>query len=115
MPIDTRIAERIAVLDVRGKLVVEEGARELRKRIKELSSTGHQRIVLNLRDVGRVDSTGIEALVSSYTTVKKEGGELKFASVSGKLHHLLEITRLLTVFETYDEESAAISSFFPSH
>jgi anti-anti-sigma factor len=114
MPIDTRISERIAVLQVRGKLAVEEGAKELRNRVKELSSSGHRQIVLNLRDVSRIDSTGIEALVSSYTTIAKGGGQLKLARVSGKLNHLLEITRLSTVFETYEEESAAISSFFPT-
>jgi anti-sigma B factor antagonist len=113
MTIDTRISKRIAILDVCGKLAVEDGAKELRTRVKELSASGHRRIVLNMSDVGRVDSTGIEALVSSYTTVAKGGGQLKFASITGRLHHLLEITKLLTVFETYDEEDQAIESFFP--
>lgn len=111
MPIDTRISQRIAIVEVRGKLAVEEGAKELRTRIKELSSAGHQQIVLNLQNVSRVDSTGIEALVSSYTTLAKGGGTLKLASASDPLHHLLEITKLLTVFETYEEETAAIESF----
>ena len=114
MNIDTRISKRIVILDVRGKLAVEEGAKELRTRVRELTSSGHRQIVLNLGNVGRVDSTGIEALVSSYTTVTREGGELKFASVAAPLHHLLDITKLLTVFETYEEESQAIDSFFPA-
>jgi anti-sigma B factor antagonist len=114
MAIDTRISRRVAILDVRGKLAVEEGAKELRTRIKELTSSGHQQIILNLSDVSRVDSAGIEALVSSYTTVTKGGGEIKFASIKGHLHHLLEITRLLAVFETYEEETQAIESFFPA-
>ena len=113
MTIDTRISRRIAIVDVRGKLAVEEGAKELRRRVKELTSTGHQRIILNLSDVSRVDSTGIEALVSSYTTVKKLGGELKFTEITERLNQLLEITRLSTVFETFNEEEQAIESFFP--
>ena len=114
MNIDTRISRRIAILDVHGKLAVEEGARELRTRVKELTSTGYQKIILNLQNVDRVDSTGIEALVSSYATVTKTGGQLKFASITGRLHYLLEITRLSTVFETYKEEDQAIDSFFPT-
>ena len=114
MTIDTRMSKRIAILDVQGKLAVEEGAKELRTRVRELTSSGHQKIILNLGNVSRVDSTGIEALVSSYTTVKKTGGELKFASITGRLHHLLEITRLSTVFETFREETQAIDSFFPT-
>jgi len=112
MTIDTRISKRVAVLDITGKLAVEEGANELRTRVKELSSSGYSRIVLNLSDVNRVDSTGIEALVSSYATVAKDGGQLKFASVTDRLHHLLDITKLLTVFETYEKEDQAIESFF---
>ena len=113
MTIDTRFSKRVAILDVSGKIAAEEGAKELRTQIKELSSSGYQRIILNLGDVNRVDSTGIEALVSSYTTVKKRGGEVKFARVTSRLNHLLEITRLSTVFETFQEEAQAIDSFFP--
>lgn len=113
MAIDTRASKRIAILDVHGKLAVEEGAEELRRQIKELTASGHRRIVLNLGDVSCVDGIGVEALVSSYTTVNKGGGELKFVQISGHLSHLLEITRLSTVFEIYKEEEQAIESFFP--
>jgi len=113
MAIDTRFSKRVAILDVSGKLAIEEGAKELRTQIRELSSSGYQRIILNLGDVDCVDSTGIEALVSSYTTVKKKGGEVKFAHVTDRLNQLLEITRLSTVFETFPEEAQALDSFFP--
>jgi anti-sigma B factor antagonist len=114
MTIDQRTSKRIAILDVRGKLAVEEGAKELRKRVKELAASGHQKIILNLGDVSSVDSTGIEALVSSYTTVKKGGGEIKFTEITDRLNYLLEITKLSTVFDTYEQEDQAIESFFPT-
>ncbi|MBA2621206.1 MAG: STAS domain-containing protein [Acidobacteria bacterium] len=109
--ITERQAGDITVLDMNGKVTIGEGSVALRTTIRRLISEGKKNILLNLGQVGYVDSSGIGELVSSFTTVNKEGGKLKLLNLTQKIQDLLAITKLLTVFDVYDSESDALSSF----
>lgn len=111
MEIQMRRLGGVSVLELSGRLTVNEGVPELRSRVKDLLRDGEQQIILNLQGVNYMDSTGVDCLVSSYATTVKQGGELKFSCLSDRVHRLLDITRLLTVFETYEDESQALASF----
>jgi anti-sigma B factor antagonist len=112
---DINISERqagdVTVLDLDGKVTIGEGSVALRNAIRRLLGEGKNKILLNLAGVGYVDSSGIGELVSSFTAVKKEGGSLKLLKLTQKLQDLLAITKLLTVFDTFDDEASALSSF----
>jgi anti-sigma B factor antagonist len=112
---DITISERqagdITILDLEGKVTIGEGSVALRNTIRRLLGEGKNKILLNLANVGYIDSSGIGELVSSFTAVKKEGGNLKLLSLTQKIQDLLAITKLLTVFDTFDDESSALSSF----
>src|SRR5438874_206213 len=112
---DIHISERqagdITVLDLEGKVTIGEGSVTLRNAIRRLLGEGKNKILLNLGTVGYIDSSGIGELVSSYTAVKKEGGTLKLLNLTQKIQDLLAITKLLTVFDTFDDEPSALSSF----
>jgi anti-sigma B factor antagonist len=112
---DLNISERqagdVTVLDLDGKVTIGEGSVALRNAIRRLLGEGKNKILLNLGGVGYVDSSGIGELVSSFTAVKKEGGSLKLLNLTQKLQDLLAITKLLTVFDTFDDEASALSSF----
>jgi anti-sigma B factor antagonist len=79
--------------------------------VKELLSKGDKKLLLNLGDVNYIDSSGIGELVSAYTTVKNQGGELKLLNLTKKVHDLLQITKLYTVFDVRDDETSAVKSF----
>lgn len=111
MRIDTRTVNGITVLDVHGKVTIGEGSAEIRNKVRELLQNGSKKILLNLGDVNYIDSTGIGELVSSYTTMTNQGGELKLLHLTKKIRELLAITKLLTVFDTFDDEQKAIASF----
>ena len=98
-------------MDLSGKITLGEGSAILRKTIRELADGGQKKIVLNLSDVDYIDSSGIGELVSAFTSVKNAGGELKLLHLTKKVHDLLQITKLYTVFDVRDDESAAVSSF----
>ncbi len=100
-----------AVVDLSGRITLGEGSALLRQTIRGLLSEGQNRIVLNLGDVTYIDSSGIGELVSGYTAVKNSGGELKLLNLTKKVHDLLQITRLYTVFDVHSDEQAAITSF----
>lgn len=110
-----QIAERqtgpVTVLDLNGKVTLGDGDTLLTDKLRSLLHQGKKNVVLNLGQVNYVDSAGLGAIVSAYTTVTREGGGLKLANVTGKLQDLLSITKLLTVFETYDSEDEAVRSF----
>lgn len=112
---DITISERqagdVTVLDLQGKVTIGEGSVALRNAIRRLLGEGKNKILLNLGNVGYIDSSGIGELVSSYTAVKKEGGSLKLLNLTQKIQDLLAITKLLTVFDTFDEEGEALSSY----
>jgi anti-sigma B factor antagonist len=106
-----RQAGDVTILDLEGKITIGEGSVSLRSAVRRLIEEGKKKILLNLSGVGYVDSSGIGELVSSYTTINREGGQLKLLKLTQKIRDLLTITKLLTVFDTYDDESEALNSF----
>jgi anti-sigma B factor antagonist len=101
----------VTILDLSGKITIGEGSVQLREAVRRLLDDGKKKILLNLGEVAYVDSSGIGELVSSYTTTNNQGGQLKLLNLTKKIQDLLMITKLLTVFETFDKESEAIGSF----
>ncbi|HKS82231.1 MAG TPA: STAS domain-containing protein [Candidatus Acidoferrales bacterium] len=101
----------IAIMDFSGKITLGEGSSTLRKTIRELVERGHRKILINLFDVDYIDSSGIGELVSAYTTVRSAGGELKLLNLTRRVHDILQITRLFTVFDVQSEEEVALRSF----
>jgi anti-sigma B factor antagonist len=106
-----RQAGDVTILDMDGKITIGEGSVSVRSAIRRLLEEGKKKILLNLGGVGYVDSSGIGELVSSYTTIGREGGQLKLLNLTQKIQDLLGITKLLTVFDTYDDEATALNSF----
>jgi len=111
MTIDTRTANGVTILDIHGKITIGEGSAEIRNKVRDLLQAGRKQILLNMGDVSYVDSSGIGELVSSFTTVTNQGGDLKLLNLTKKLRELLAITKLLTVFDSYDDEAKALASF----
>jgi anti-sigma B factor antagonist len=111
MTIHTRQVDGVTILDLRGRIVLGEGSVQLRDSIKELIAKGQKHILLNLGDVNYIDSSGLGELVSAYTSVRNAGGELKLLSLTKKVHDLLQITKLYTVFDIKDDEASAVSAF----
>ena len=112
---DITISERqagdVTILDLDGKVTIGEGSVALRNAIRRLLGEGKNKILLNLGGVGYIDSSGIGELVSSFTAVNKEGGTLKLLNLTQKIQDLLAITKLLTVFDVFEDEGSALSSF----
>ncbi|HTG87704.1 MAG TPA: STAS domain-containing protein [Pyrinomonadaceae bacterium] len=106
-----RQAGDVTVLDMDGKITIGEGSVTLRTSVRRLLEEGKKRILLNLAGVSYIDSSGIGELVSSYTATNKENGQLKLLNLTQKIRDLLTITKLLTVFDTYDSEADALNSF----
>ena len=106
-----RQAGDVTILDMSGKVTLGEGSVALRTTVRRLLGDGKKKILLNLGGVGYIDSSGIGELVSSFTAVNKEDGTLKLLNLTQKIQDLLAITKLLTVFDVYDSESDALSSF----
>jgi len=109
--INERQAGDVTVLDMSGKITIGEGSVALRTAIRRMLEEGKKRILLNLAGVSYIDSSGIGELVSSYTAINKENGQLKLLNLTQKLQDLLTITKLLTVFDVYDSEADALNSF----
>jgi anti-sigma B factor antagonist len=110
-----KIVERqvgdVVILDLHGKILIGEGDDALREAVTKLSDTGKTKILLNLADVPYVDSAGLGEIVRTYTTVSRKGGKLKLLNLTKKIQDLLSITKLLTVFETYESEDEAVRSY----
>ena len=106
-----RQAGDITVLDMDGRITIGEGSVALRSAVRRLLEEGKKNILLNLAGVGYIDSSGIGELVSSFTAVKKEGGILKLLNLTQKIQDLLAITKLLTVFDVFENEGDALSSY----
>src|SRR5207247_11384759 len=111
MKIETRKVGDVTVLDCSGKITLGEGTMAVRNSVREILKNGGMKIILNLGDVNYIDSSGIGELVSSYTTVTNGGGQLKLLNLTKKIQELLAITKLLTVFQVYNDERAAVASF----
>ena len=111
MKASTRQVGGITIVDMSGRITLGEGSVILRDAIKDLLAKGQKKILLNLGDVSYIDSSGIGELVSAFTSVRNQGGELKLLNLTKKVHDLLQITKLYTVFDIKDEEAAAVQSF----
>lgn len=111
MHIDERSAGDVTVLDLKGRMTMGEGDELLKDKVNSLILQGRKKLVLNLADVPYVDSAGLGEIVRTYTTVTKQGGNLKLANLTKRITDLLSITKLLTVFDTYDSEADAVRSF----
>jgi anti-sigma B factor antagonist len=101
----------VTVLDLIGKITIGEGSVQLRDAVSHLLGAGRNRIILNLESVAYVDSSGIGELVSRFTTTRNAGGQLKLIRLTKKIKDLLMITKLLTVFEIYEDEESAMAGF----
>lgn len=106
-----REASGVTVVDIGGRITLGEGSALLRKTIRELLEDKRTLILLNLADVDYIDSSGIGELVSAYTGVKNRGGQLKLLHLTKKVHDLLQLTKLFTVFDVYSDERTALRSF----
>jgi anti-sigma B factor antagonist len=107
----TRQVGDVAVIDAAGRITLGAGASAFRDMIRDLAAKGDKKLLLNLAEVSYIDSSGIGELVSGYTTVTNHGGNLKLVGLSKRVKDLLQITKLYTVFEAYDDEAEAVRSF----
>ena len=111
MKASNRQVSGVTVVDLSGRITLGEGSTVLRETVKDLLAKGQRKILLNLGDVTYIDSSGIGELVSAFTSVRKEGGDLKLLKLTKKVHDLLQITKLYTVFDVKDDESSAVKAF----
>jgi anti-sigma B factor antagonist len=111
MKANSRQVDGVTIVDLSGRITLGEGSVVLRDIVRDIISKGNKKILLNLADVNYIDSSGIGELVSAFTTVRNQGGELKLLRLTKKVHDLLQITKLYTVFDVKDDETAAIKSF----
>lgn len=111
LEVNERQAGDVTILDMSGAVRIGEGSVALRDAIRGLADSGKKKILLNLAGVNYVDSTGIGELIANYTTVSRQGGQLKLLNLTDRIQNLLVITKLLTVFDTYEDEAEALKSF----
>lgn len=111
LDVKERQAGDVTILDLRGEVRIGEGSIALRDAIRNLADTGKKRLLLNLAGVSYIDSSGIGELIANYTTVSRQGGQLKLLKLTDRVQNLLVITKLLTVFDSYDDEAEALKSF----
>ena len=114
MQIEERAVGDVVVLDLKCKITLGEGDEGLNDKVNSLVNQGKKKIVLNLADVPYIDSAGLGEVVRTYTTVSRQGGSLKLLNLTKRITDLLSITKLLTVFETFDSENDAVRSFSAS-
>lgn len=107
----TRQVGDVTVVDAVGRITLGEGASTFRDTIRDLASSGHKKLLLNLAEISYIDSSGIGELVSGFTTVTNQGGAVKLLNLTKRVKDLLQITKLYTVFEVFDDEAAAVRSF----
>ena len=113
MQISERHVGDVAIIDLNGRLVLGDGDDLLRDKVNSLVQQGFKHLIVNLSEVGYMDSAGLGELVRSYTTVTRRGGALKLLGLTKRVSDLLSITKLLTVFDSYDTEREAVASFRP--
>jgi anti-sigma B factor antagonist len=111
MKATNRQVNGITIVDLSGRITLGEGSVILRDTVRDLLGKGNKKILLNLGEVSYIDSSGIGELVSAYTTVRNQGGELKLLNLTKKVHDLLQITKLYTVFDVKDDETSAVKAF----
>ena len=111
MKVTTRQVDGITVLDLSGRITLGEGSVTLRDAVHDVLAKGSKKILLNLENISYIDSSGIGEMVSAFTSVKNAGGELKLLNLTKKVHDLLQITKLYTVFDVHEDEAHAVRSF----
>jgi anti-sigma B factor antagonist len=111
LDVKERQAGDVTILDLRGEVRIGEGSIALRDAIRQLVDSGKKKMLLNLAGVSYIDSSGIGELIANYTTVSRQGGQLKLLKLTDRVQNLLVITKLLTVFDAYEDEAEALKSF----
>lgn len=111
MRIDERLVDGVTILDLQGKLMISDGRELLKDKVRSLLHQHQKHVVLNLGGLSAMDSSGLGELVSTYTTVARDGGQVKLLNLTKRMEDLMTITKLLTVFETYSSEREAVRSF----
>jgi anti-sigma B factor antagonist len=111
MQIEERVVNDVTILDLKGKITLGDGDEALKDKINSLVQQNRRRILLNFADVPYIDSAGLGEVVRTYTTVSRQGGQLKLVNLTKRITDLLSITKLLTVFETFDSEADALKTF----
>ena len=111
MKITTRTVDSVTVVDLQGRLTLGEDTEQFRTQIRELIQSGTKKVLLNMGNVGYIDSSGVGELVRAYASLTNQGGQLKLLNLTKRLHDLLTVTKLLTVFEAHENEPRAIKSF----
>ncbi len=114
MEIVERVTGDVMVLDLKGRVTQGEGDELLKDKVNSVVNQGYKKVLLNLADVPYIDSAGLGEIVRTYTTVSRQGGSLKLVNLTKRITDLLSITKLLTVFETFDSEPEAVRSFSAS-
>ncbi len=114
MTASTRLVGGVTILDLTGRIVLGDGSTALRDLVRNLISAGNKKILLNLRNVDYIDSSGLGELVSAFTSMRSGGGELKLLNLTKRVQALLQITKLYTVFDITDDEATSLKSFSPS-
>ena len=107
----TREVDEVIIIDVSGQITLGEASAAIRDEVRDQSGHGNRKILLNLADVNYIDSAGLGELTAAYSSVKNKGGELKLLSLTKRVHDLMQITKLYTVFDVHDDEKKAIASF----
>jgi anti-sigma B factor antagonist len=110
-----RQVDSVIVVDISGRITLGEGCTQLRELIRDQLGKGNKQVLINLADVTYIDSSGIGELVSAFTAVSNQGGQLKLLNLTKKVHDLLQITKLYTVFDIHDDEAKGIGSFQSTH
>jgi len=111
LDVKERQAGDVTILDMSGEVRIGEGSISLRDSIRKLADAGKNKVLLNLAGVKYMDSTGVGELIANYTTIKRQGGQLKLLNLTDRIQNILVITKLLTVFDAYDNEAEALKSF----
>jgi anti-sigma B factor antagonist len=106
-----RDVQGVSVLDIEGRIVLGEESNSFRERVKGLLAAGKKKIVLNLANVTYIDSAGLGTLVAAFHSARSQGAQLKMTNLGSKFKEILQVTKLMTVFDTYDSETAAVQSF----
>jgi anti-sigma B factor antagonist len=111
MTVSERTVGSVIILDVTGSVTLNDGADQVRDKVRSILQQGHKHILVNLEKVSYMDSAGLGELVQAYSTTSKQGGALKLVNPTKRLHDLLVITKLATVFDSFDNEATAVASF----
>ena len=114
MTASTRLVSGVTIVDLNGRIVLGEESAGLRDLVRNLVSEGTKKILLNFRNIDYIDSSGLGELVSAFTSVRSQGGELKLLNLTKRVRSLLQVTKLLTVFDVTDDEAASVKSFSPA-